>query len=65
MYEALTREGCGFPLQEATQFNAYETVQREIAREERELLRRGQPEVPKCEGRLRFLFNSRSQPFIR
>jgi len=64
-YQALTREGCGFPLREPTIFDEREQIEREIAREERKLLRRGQPEMPKCEGRLRLLFNSRSLPFIR
>ena len=65
LYQALTCEGCGFPLQETTIFDEREEIEREIAREERKLLRRGQPEVPKCEGRIRLLLNSRSQPFIR
>ena len=64
-YNALRLAGCGFSLQEPTVFKDDEKeVQASLVSERKKRIR-GHVEAPKCEGRLCFVLDSHSQPYIR
>jgi len=49
-----TEQGCGFMLDEATDFSPEEREERDVQRRVQDQMQRGYPLPPRCEGRLRF-----------